>query len=311
MSKNKLHKNNLNKSIVHKGSVAENKSDSGVLYLVGTPIGNLSDMTFRAIETLKKVDFVAAEDTRVTIKLLNHYEIKNNLISYHEHSLPDKDEQILRRLLNGESGALVSDAGMPCISDPGQRLVRMARENYIKVTVVPGPCAAISSLVISGLDSSEFLFKGFLSTNKKNRLESLNELKNIKKTMIFYEAPHKLKKTLKDLLDAFGNRRISIVKELTKIHENVMLTTLEQAVENFENQDKIRGEYVLVLEGNNDTNNNNQVDDFDEGEISIQQAVLMVQDLCEEEKISLSEGIKRISLQTGHKKNLLYSLMHK
>jgi len=189
-----------------------NNMNKGILYVVGTPIGNLSDISFRAVETLKSVDFIAAEDTRVTIKLLNHFNIKNNLISYHEHNEMQKGRYIIDRILQGQSCAIVSDAGMPCISDPGQNLVALAIENKIIVSVIPGPSAAISALAISGLNTARFAFEGFLSTNKKNRDIHLKNIKDDTRTLIIYEAPHKLKKTLVDLLSALGDRRISIIK---------------------------------------------------------------------------------------------------
>lgn len=276
--------------------------DKGVLYIVGTPIGNLGDITFRAIETLKQVDFIVAEDTRVTIKLLNYYNIKNNLISYHKHSSLERSHQIVEKILAGESCAIVSDAGMPCISDPGEELVRLARKNNIKITVVPGACAAISGLVISGQSTGQFVFEGFLSVNKKNRLEKLNSLKNENRTIIFYEAPHKLKKTLEDLLNILGNRNISIIKELTKIHENVLTTDLQQAHKYFENIDNIKGEFVLILEGSqNIDKNQNQ-------EITIDEAISMIKKLKQEKNLSVSEAVKIVSQSTGHKKNNLYKL---
>ncbi len=279
--------------------------NTGILYIVGTPIGNLGDITYRAVETLKKVDFIAAEDTRVTLKLLNYYHIKNSVISYHEYSAFDRDREIVEKLLDGQSCALVSDAGMPCISDPGNRLVKLAKECGVGVTVVPGPCAAISSLVISGLNTAQFVFEGFLSTNKKNRLKSLKELAVVKKTIIFYEAPHKLKKTLGDLFEFFGDRKISIVKEITKIHENVMITTLAQAITHFKDMERIKGEYVLILEGNDGV-----VDDDQAEVLDVDDIVLLVENLRSKEKISLSESIKRVSEQTGYKKNALYKLFH-
>lgn len=276
--------------------------DTGTLYIVGTPIGNLKDITYRAIETLTNVDFIVAEDTRVTLKLLNHYNIKNHLISYHKHNAKEKGDQITKNILAGQNCALVSDAGMPCISDPGEQLVKLAMELNIKITVIPGPCAAISALAISGLDSSRFLFEGFLSTNKKTRLLHLKSLTNITLTLIFYEAPHKLKNTLKDLLATLGNRRISIVKEITKIYENVMLTTIEKAIDYFNLQDNIKGEFVLVVEGYKGTNNPN---------ISVEEAITIIKDLHTNKGISLPEATKIAADRTGYKKNMLYKLFIK
>ena len=200
---------------------------SGVLYVVGTPIGNLGDFSPRAAEILESVDFIAAEDTRVTLKLLNHFDIKKPMISYFEHNKRERGEIICSRIESGENCAIVTDAGMPCISDPGEELVKQCAERGIQTIVVPGPSAVISALAISGLSTGRFTFEGFLSTNKKSRLDHLEQLQNEKRTMIFYEAPHKLSGTLNDLYKAFGGeRKISIVREITKIHEEVIRTTL-------------------------------------------------------------------------------------
>lgn len=220
-----------------------------VLYVVGTPIGNLQDFSPRAVETLRSVDFVAAEDTRVTQKLFNHFEIKKPMVSYHEHNLRERGEMILSRIQNGESCAVVSDAGMPCISDPGEDLVRLCTDAGVPVRVIPGPSAAVSALAISGLPTTRFTFEGFLSTNRKNRLEHLESLKEEKRTMVFYEAPHKLLATLQDLAAFFGeSRRISIVRELTKIYEEVRRSTLGESLL-FYQELKPKGEFVLVVEG--------------------------------------------------------------
>lgn len=220
------------------------------LYVVGTPIGNLKDFSPRAVEILRQVDFIAAEDTRVTLKLLNHFEIKKPLISYYEHNLRERGEYIVSRIQNGESCAVVSDAGMPCISDPGEDLVKLCARENIPVQVVPGPSAAISALAISGLSTSRFTFEGFLTTNKKGRLEHLEAVQKETKTMIFYEAPHKLLRTLEDMSAVFGqDRKISLCRELTKLHEEVIRTTLGQAVEYYRSSESIKGEFVLVVEG--------------------------------------------------------------
>ncbi|MDO5124959.1 MAG: 16S rRNA (cytidine(1402)-2'-O)-methyltransferase [Ruminococcus sp.] len=220
----------------------------GKLFLVGTPIGNLGDMTYRAVETLRKVDFICAEDTRVTAKLLNYFDIKIPLLSYHEHNTKTAGKQIIDRLLAGENAAIVTDAGMPCISDPGEDLVKLCAEQGIEVNVVPGPSAVVSALAISGLDTSRFAFEGFLSVTKKQRYSHLAQVKNCTSTMIFYEAPHKLIYTLKDMFEYFGDRRISLCRELTKIHEEVFRTTLSEAIEYY-TQNKPKGEFVLVVEG--------------------------------------------------------------
>ena len=220
-----------------------------VLYVVGTPIGTLQDFSPRAVKTLREVDFIAAEDTRVTQKLLNHFEIKKSMVSYHEHNLRERGEMILSRILAGESCAVVSDAGMPCISDPGEDLVKLCADAGVPVRVVPGPSAAVSALAISGLTTTRFTFEGFLSTTRKNRLEHLESLREEKRTMIFYEAPHKLPATLEDLKTFFGGeRRLSIARELTKIYEEVRRFTLDEAISFYETQ-KPKGEFVLVVEG--------------------------------------------------------------
>lgn len=218
------------------------------LYVVGTPIGNLSDMSPRAVQTLCECDFIAAEDTRVTLKILNHFQIKKPMISYFEHNKIERGEMIVQRILGGESCAIVTDAGMPAISDPGEDLVRQCHEAGIEVVSVPGPCAFATALAISGMETGRFTFEGFLSMNKNGRSEHLESLKNEQRTMIFYEAPHKLPATLKDMSEVFGDREIAIVRELTKIHEEVIRTTLSEAKEKYENEN-IKGEIVLIVAG--------------------------------------------------------------
>lgn len=217
-------------------------------YVVGTPIGNLNDCSARMIDTLRSVDFIAAEDTRVTIKLLNHFDIKKPMISYFAHNEMQRGEEIVRRIQGGESCALVSDAGMPVISDPGESLVARCVEADIPVFVVPGPTALTSALVISGLPAGRFTFEGFLTVNRKNRREHLLSLSDEPRTMIFYEAPHKLRRTLSDMYEVFGDRRIALARELTKIHEEVERTTLSMAYASYKNREP-RGEFVLVIEG--------------------------------------------------------------
>lgn len=222
---------------------------SGMLYLVPTPIGNLSDISIRCRETLENADFIAAEDTRVTLKLLNHLGIKKGLVSYFEHNKAQKGEQIVARILAGETCALVSDAGSPAISDPGEDLVKQCAEAGITVCAIPGPCAAITALSISGQSTGRFCFEGFLSTAKKSRREHLAALENETRTMIFYEAPHKLLTTLEDMAAVFGSERpISLCRELTKLHEEVVRTTLGGAIELYSSQPP-KGEFVLVLAG--------------------------------------------------------------
>ena len=221
---------------------------SGKLYVVGTPIGNLEDFSPRAARILGQADFIAAEDTRVTLKLLNHFEIKKEMLSYYEHNKSTKGNLIIERILKGENCALVSDAGMPAISDPGEDLVRQAHENGITVESVPGPSALITALAISGMESGRFCFEGFLSVVKKQRARHLEEVRYEKRTMIFYEAPHKLPATLRDMSAYLGDRKTSLVRELTKIHETVMNTTLSKAAEYY-GENTPRGEFVLIIEG--------------------------------------------------------------
>ncbi len=220
----------------------------GCLYVVGTPIGNLGDMSPRGIEALTNADFIAAEDTRVTLKLLNKFDIHTPLVSYHEHNYLTMGPKIVERLQAGESCALVTDAGMPAISDPGEDLVRLCRESGVEVMSVPGPSAVITALAISGMSSRRFSFEGFLSAAKSERRAALAKLAPEKRTLIFYESPHRLLATLSDMAAAFGDRPIAVVKELTKLHENVMRTTLAQSVEYF-TQNQPKGEFVLIVEG--------------------------------------------------------------
>lgn len=223
-------------------------NEKGMLYLVATPIGNLEDITLRAIRILGEVDLIAAEDTRQTLKLLNHLNIKKTMVSYYEHNKIEKGNYLIKQLLEGNSIALVSDAGSPGISDPGEDLVRLAVENEIQVTMVPGPVAAVMGLVISALPSGRFVFEGFLPMNKRQRRERILSLKDESRTMVFYEAPHKLTYTLKDLFDVLGDRRIALARELTKKFEEVIRITLKEAIEKYEIQSP-KGEYVLIVEG--------------------------------------------------------------
>ena len=221
----------------------------GMLYLVPTPIGNLGDISLRCRETLENADFIAAEDTRVTLKLLNHLGIKKSLVSYYEHNKAFKGDKIVERILAGETCALVSDAGSPAISDPGEDLVKQCAEAGITVCAIPGPCAAITALSISGQATGRFCFEGFLSTSKKSRREHLDSLKKETRTMIFYEAPHKLLTTLEDMAEAFGeDRPISLCRELTKLHEEVVRTTLGEAVQKY-TENGPKGEFVLIVAG--------------------------------------------------------------
>ena len=219
---------------------------NGNIYLVATPIGNLEDITLRALRILKEVDLIAAEDTRNTLKLLNHYEIKKTLISYHRHNEEIKVDNLIEKLKEGKNIAVVSDAGTPGISDPGEILVKQALKNNIKIVPIPGACAAISALVCSGLDTKEFTFLGFLPLNKKLRKEKLEEIKSETKTLIIYEAPHKLKNTLEDLKNILENRNVVLARELTKIHEEFIIGSIDDIIEK---SDNLKGEMIILVEG--------------------------------------------------------------
>ncbi len=237
------------------------EQNTGVLYLVATPIGNLEDITYRAVRILNEVDFIAAEDTRHTLKLLNHFDIHKPMISYYEHNIRERGEKILQKLKEGQNAALVSDAGTPAISDPGEDIVRLCAEEHIKVIPIPGAVAAINALICSALPTARFSFEGFLSVNKKSRAEHLNHVKNSSYTMIFYEAPHKLQNTLKDMLKTFGNRKITVARELTKKYEEFLYTTIEDAISHFENIPP-KGEFVLIVEGAKETEHTSVFDNM-------------------------------------------------
>lgn len=269
---------------------------AGTLYLVSTPIGNLGDISRRCNETLQSVDFIAAEDTRVALRLLNHLQLKKPLISYYEHNRTESGEKILARLLGGESCALVTDAGTPAVSDPGEDLVRLCAEHGVEVIPIPGPCALISALAVSALATGRFTFEGFITTNKKNRRLHLAELKSEKRTMIFYEAPHKLNATLRDLLETLGNRRISICRELTKLYEETLRLDLEQAVAHFE-VTAPRGEFVLVVEG---------ASEAPEPETTLEDAIALASSY-KSEGLSSKDAARRASEETGFAKNDIYS----
>ncbi len=229
---------------------------AGILYLVATPIGNLEDITLRAIKILENVDVIAAEDTRHTLKLLNHLEITKPLISYHRHNEEVKSEQIIQKLKSGENVALVSDAGTPVISDPGEEIVKIAIQENIKIIPIPGACALINALIASGLDTKEFAFYGFLSTNKKLKKQKLEEIKKERKTSIIYEAPHKLLETLKNIEEIFENRKIVIARELTKIHEEFINGTATEILEKYTSP---KGEHIILIEGNKNEENINNI----------------------------------------------------
>lgn len=267
----------------------------GMLYIVGTPIGNLGDLSPRALETLMNCDFIAAEDTRVTRKLLTHFDFKKELLPYHEHNRKEAGERILGRMMAGETCALVTDAGMPAISDPGEDLVNSCHENGIPVASVPGPSAVVTALALSGLHTARFTFEGFLSVSKKSRREHLASLVNETRTMVFYEAPHKLPATLRDMYEAFGDRRIALVKEITKIHESTERTTLREAAEKYETV-KPKGEYVLIIEAKTQA-------EIDESQT--EDPVALAKSLLEQ-GLSASEAAKQAARLTGVKKGDIY-----
>ncbi len=270
---------------------------SGTLYLVATPIGNLGDFSPRAVETLAAVDFIAAEDTRVSLKLLNHFGIKKTLVSYHEHNHVTAVKTILYRLLAGESCALVTDAGTPAVSDPGEDLVRLCAENGVEVLSVPGCCAAVNALAVSGLPTGRFTFEGFLSVNKKTRRAHLESLKDEERTMIFHEAPHKLRTTLADLCAAFGpDRRAALCRELTKLHEETRRCTLGEAAAYYE-ENAPRGEYVLVVAGR---------EPRQEAAVTLEEGAAQVLAL-REQGMRLKDAAKEVAAHTGLSRNELYA----
>lgn len=271
---------------------------SGTLYLVPTPIGNLGDLSPRALETLEQADFIAAEDTRVTLKLLTHFGLKKPLVAYYRHNTAAGGQAILKRLLAGETCALVSDAGTPAVSDPGEELVALCVEHGVAVSALPGPCALTTALSVSGLPTGRFTFEGFLAMNKKNRREHLAALENEPRTMIFYEAPHKLLTTLQDLAAVFGpERRLALCRELTKLHEEVIRTTLAQAVERYQAQPP-KGEFVLVVEG---------AQPVPQGAPDPADALGQISAL-RREGLSLKDATRQVADALGLKRNLLYAL---
>lgn len=271
---------------------------SGVIYVVATPIGNLNDLTPRMKEAFEAADFIAAEDTRVTVKLLNHMGIKKPMVSYYEHNLKDKGEYIISRVMAGESCAVCSDAGTPCISDPGEILVKQAHANGIRVIPVTGPSAVITALSVSGQNTGRFCFEGFLSTAKKQRLEHLEQVKSETRTMIFYEAPHKLLNTLKDFKEYFGaDRSLTIARELTKLHEQIWLTTVGQALD-FYTENSPKGEFVLIVAGG--------VFETAEAELTIEQVAEKCIEIMESENIPLKEAAKQACAKTKFSKSEVY-----
>ena len=270
---------------------------SGKLYVLGTPIGNLEDFSPRAKRILGEVDFIAAEDTRVTVKLLNHLGISKPMVAYFEHNKKERGNVVIDRILAGETCAIVTDAGMPAISDPGEDLIRECHEQGIAVESVPGPTAFATALALSGMPSGRFCFEGFLSVNKPSRKKHLEEVKNEKRTMIFYEAPHKLIRTLVDMYEVFGERNIAIVREITKIHETVMRTSFSQAIEYYKTQEP-RGEYVLIIEGAKQ----------EEEIYTLEDAVKLAKKLSDE-GMPASAAAKEAAKTTGIKKSDIYKQM--
>ena len=273
---------------------------AGGLYLVATPIGNLGDFSPRGVETLERADFIAAEDTRVSMKLLNHFGIKKPLVSYHEHNRASAGQTILTRLLAGETCALVTDAGTPAISDPGEDLVRLCGENNISVEAIPGCCAAICALAVSGLPTGRFTFEGFLPANKKERRTALLRLQGEERTMVFHEAPHKLRATLSDMAEILGDRPVALCRELTKLHEETLRTTLSAAVALYAEREP-RGEYVLVVAG---------ARPMEEPAVTLEEGVSRVQRL-REDGIKMKEAVRSVAGQTALNKNELYDAVLK
>lgn len=270
-----------------------------VLYVVATPIGNLKDLTERAIDVLTGVDFIAAEDTRVTSKILNHLGLKKPLVSYYQHNMRERGDIIIGRILAGESCAICTDAGTPAISDPGEVLVRQAMDAGIRVVPVPGCCAAVTALSACGLATGRFCFEGFLPVSKQSRREHLAEIVDEKRTMVFYEAPHKLRNTLKDLLSTLGDRPVTICRELTKIHEEITRTTLQAAVDEYSEKDP-RGEYVLVVQGREEP-------DKKDGSLTEDQALEEIASLVSDGS-QLSEACRMVAPKTAMNRSELYKL---
>ncbi len=276
----------------------------GKLYIVATPIGNLKDITFRAIEVLKEVDIIAAEDTRHTRELLNHFDINTATTSYHEHNKYDKAKEIIEKILNGASVAIVSDAGTPIISDPGDELVRLAIENNIEVQAVPGACAGINALVVSGISTSSFVFVGFLSDDNKKRKKQIDNLKCEMRTMIFYISPHNIKKDLKLLIEVFGDeRQASISREMTKVHEETIRGSLKN-IYNYFNENEARGEFVLIVKGlDEDILINEQREKWQE--MSVEDHFIMYQ----KEGLTDKEAMKKVACDRGVDKKDIYKIL--
>jgi len=268
---------------------------AGTLYLVATPIGNLDDFSPRAVRTLQEADFIAAEDTRVSMKLLNHFDIKKPMVSYHEHNRAAAGQAVLERLLSGENCALVTDAGTPAISDPGEDLVRLCAENGVTVQSIPGCCAAVTALAVSGLPTGRFTFEGFLSANRSERRTRLTELSGEERTMIFHEAPHKLRATLADMAELLGDRKVALCRELTKLHEETVRTTLSQAAAWYERNEP-RGEYVLVVAG---------AERPDGPAVTLAEGVEMVL-RRRSQGMKMKDAVRQVADDTGLSRNELY-----
>ena len=276
---------------------------AGTLYLVATPIGNLEDMTFRAIRVLKEADIIAAEDTRNSMKLLNHFEIQTPITSYHEFNKVEKGPKLVQSLLEGKNIALITDAGTPGISDPGEHLVMLCAEEGITVTPVPGACACVNALIVSGLKTGRFAFEAFLPFEKKERNERLEALKNETRTIVVYEAPHRLKRTLSELFEALGDRKISVVKEITKKHETVLRTTLSKAVSYFE-ENEPKGEYALVIDGKDEREIREEAKE-EWNKYSIEEHLQLYLDRGMEKK----EAMKAVAKDRGVSKSEIYKAL--
>lgn len=269
--------------------------NTGILYICPTPIGNLEDITLRTLRVLREVDLIAAEDTRHSIKLLNHYKIKKPMISYHEHNKITKGDILIEKLLEGNNIALITDAGMPGISDPGEDIIKLAIENDIKIVALPGPTAAITALIISGLSTDKFVFEGFLPSRKKDRIVELERLKSEERTIILYEAPHRILELLRDMEDVLENRQITIARELTKIHEEIFRGSIKEAKDKYERENP-KGEFVLILEGGQSI----EVDPYEN--ISIKEHIKSYM----EEGLSKRDAVKKVAEIRGIPKNLVY-----
>lgn len=270
---------------------------SGILYLVATPIGNLDDITIRALNVLKSVDLIAAEDTRHTLGLLNHFQITKPLISYYKQTEKSKSEVLISKLLDGKNVAVVSDAGTPGISDPGEEIVKQAIANNIRIVPIPGACALVSAIIASGISTKEFEFIGFLSTNKKEKVDKLNEIKYDTRTLIFYEAPHKLKATLETMLEVLGDRKVVLARELTKIHEEYIRENLSTIIEQIGD---IKGEFVIIIEGNSISKRKLETNNLNEKTLEEHY------EFYEKQGLDKKEIIKKIAKDRNTNKNEIY-----